>query len=197
MSDHRPDPDALGGYLDGTLSRDARQWTERHLEGCPACRVALERERRLSKHLDSIRSIEPPPDFTAGVMTRVAQQPSYQPSAQVPWRKVAVWTSGLVASLAAMLLVAGWWLWSSGLLEGMSPTSLLLQGVRTGVGYAGELATGMEDLPVILEALVKPVVWLFEQVTRAGWAVQLAVLLVTVTLNYVLTRMVLNYQRRS
>lgn len=196
MSDHRPDRDALTGYLDDTLSIDARQWMEHHLERCSVCRAALEQERGLSKRLDSIRGIEPPADFTEGVMARVAQQPPHQPSQQVPWRRVAMWTSGVASSLAAVLLVGAWLLWNSGALQGVSPTSLLSRSVRAGAGYASELATGLEDVLPVVQALGKPVMYLFELATNAGWAVQLAVLLITVTLNYVLTRMVLNYQRR-
>jgi len=196
MSDHRPDRDALTGYLDGTLSIDARQWMEHHLDSCSACRAVLEQERRLSTQLDSIRGIEPPADFTAGVMARGAQQPPHHPAPQVQWRRVAMWTSGVATSLAAVLLAGAWVLWSSGALTGVSPTGIFSRGVRTGADWFTALADRLPDVLVVVQALGKPVMWLFEEATNAGWAVHLAVLLVIVTLNYVLTRMVLNYQRR-
>jgi len=201
MNDHRPDYDRLSAYIEGALSPDATRWIELHLEKCETCREALERESRFLERIGSLRSIEPPLDFTEAVMARVAQQPAFQPPAEVPWRKVAGWSVGLAASLAAVLGLGAWVAISSEAVVGANATGLLSSAI-TGLAEASSFVistVGGFLSPAMALARVGGtiVLGLFDLARNSGLAVQLGVLLATVTLNYVLTRMVLNYQRRQ
>jgi predicted anti-sigma-YlaC factor YlaD len=201
MSDHRPDYDRLSAHIEGTLSHDATRWLELHLKKCETCRVALEREKRFLEQIGSLRSIQPPPDFTEGVMARVAQQPAYQPPAEVPWRKVAGWSVALAASLVAVLGLGVWVAISSDAVAGADATGLLSRAITGLAEISSFLISTVGSFLSPAMALAKAggtiVLRLFDLARNSGLAVQLGVLLATVTLNYVFTRMVLNYQRRQ
>jgi len=201
MSDHRPDYDRLSAYIEGALSPDGTRWIELHLKKCEVCRAALEREKSFLEQIGSLRSIQPPPDFTEGVMARVAQQPAYQPPAEVPWRKVAGWSVGLAASLVAVLGLGVWVAISSDAVAGADATGLLSRAITGLAEVSSFLISTVGSFVSPAMALAKAgatiVLRLFDLARNSGLAVQLGVLLATVTLNYVFTRMVLNYQRRQ
>jgi mycothiol system anti-sigma-R factor len=72
--------DKFEAYLAGMLSRDEKSTMENHLETCPECRQALEREKSL---LTLLRSIEhqPAPDvLRQRVMNRLRRESSAKPS---------------------------------------------------------------------------------------------------------------------
>jgi len=201
MSDHRPDYDRLSAYIEGALSPDATRWIELHLEKCETCREALDHESRFLEQIGALRNIEPPPDFTEAVMARVAQQPAFQPPAEVPWRKVAGWSFGLAASLVAVLGLGAWVAISSEAVASANATGLLSSAI-TGLAEVSSFVIStvgsfLSPAVVLARAGATIVLRLFDLARNSGLAVQLAVLLATVTLNYVFTRMVLNYQRRQ
>jgi len=199
-SSEHPDRDSLSAYLEESLSIDATQWIKHHLGTCASCRDKLEQERAFLAELDSLRSVRAPSDFTQGVMARVAQYPTYQPRQEVPWRRYT--TRGFVAAgvLLVVAIFVGWVVAVSG--SG--------QGVQVGAGAGaftgavdwtvwlwentkGTFGLAMPVLQIGLGLLLAAVEW----IRNAPFAVHLAILLITVGLNYGLTRMVLNYQRRQ
>jgi len=201
MSEHRPDYDRLSAYIEGALSPDGTRWIELHLEKCESCRDALERETQFLERVSSLRNIEPPPDFIEAVMARVAQQPAFQPPAEVPWRKVAGWSVGLAASLVAVLGLGAWVAISSDAVAGANATGLLSSAI-TGLAEISSFVIStvgsfLSPAMALARAGGTIVLRLFDLARNSGLAVQLGVLLATVTLNYVFTRMVLNYQRRQ
>lgn len=198
-SDH-PDRDSLTGYLDESLSIDAAQWIRQHLEGCADCCTKLERERRLSATLDGLRSIEPPADFTEGVMARVAQYPAYQPRAEVPWRNAARWGGVAAAAVLVVAVFIGWIVVASGGDQGVevpAGASAFTAAINGTVWAYERVAAGFERIAPQLQDAFSVAYFVYEFIRDAGLPVHLALLLVTVGLNYALTRMVLNYQRRQ
>jgi predicted anti-sigma-YlaC factor YlaD len=191
----------LSAYLDGELSSEERERIELHLEKCETCREALDQESQFLQQIGAIRNIEPPLDFTEAVMARVAQQPAFQPPAEVPWRKVAGWSFGLAASLVAVLGLGVWVAISSEAVAGANATGLLSSAI-TGLAEISSFVIStvgsfLSPAMALARAGATIVLRLFDLARNSGLAVQLGVLLATVTLNYVFTRMVLNYQRRQ
>jgi hypothetical protein len=195
-SGEHPDRDSLSAYLEESLSIDATQWIKQHLNSCGACRTKLEQERVFLERLDGLCSVKPPADFTQGVMARVAQYPTYHPAAEVPLKGFLKWGVGAVAAGIVVALFIGWMVVASGTGPGVevpAGASAFTTAIEWTV-WLWESARGVgEPLMQPLEA-----VWgVVEFVREAPLMVQLALLLVTVGLNYALTRMVLNYQRRQ
>jgi anti-sigma factor (TIGR02949 family) len=52
--------DKLDDYLDGTLSDEHRQRFRRHLDGCTACREAVEASRKIERLLQQATLVDPP-----------------------------------------------------------------------------------------------------------------------------------------
>jgi len=198
-SDH-PDRDSLTGYLDDSLSIDAAQWVRQHLKSCADCRDKLERERRLSARLDGLRSVKPPADFTEGVMARVAQYPAYQPGKELPWGNFARWGGIAAAAVLVLAVFIGWIVVAGGggqgvqVPAGASAFTIAIDGTVWAYETA---AAGFETVAPQLQDLFSVAYVVYEFIRDAGLPVHLALLLVTVGLNYALTRMVLNYQRRQ
>lgn len=82
-----------------------------HLDGCPACRGVLRRAQALETVLASRPALEPPPAFTARVMTAVQGE---------RWREEQVLDLGFNVAIAAGLLLVTMGLlglaWSTGLI---------------------------------------------------------------------------------
>ena len=198
-SDH-PDRDSLTGYLDESLSIDATQWVRHHLEGCGDCRVKLERERRLSAELDGLRSVKAPPDFTEGVMARVAQYPAYQPRKELPLRNTARWAAMAAAAVLVVAIFVGWIVVAGGGEQGLQVPAgaTAFTTAIDGTVWVYEQAAGLvEQAAPAAQTGFSVAYAVYEFIRDAGLPVHLALLLVTVGLNYALTRMVLNYQRRQ
>lgn len=197
MKLHEPNLDMLSAYIDGQLSPDAARSMEQHLRGCVVCTRALERERRLLEALDGVRSATPPADFVDGVMGRVAQYPTHRPAAPVPWRTVARWGIAASVLLGVAGLAALAWVLGSGAVAGGDLVAGGLTRIVTlftgGVAAARDLVS---PVGVLLEEAGKILWRLVGLAVNSGWLVQLTLLLLTVSLNYAFTRLVLNYQRR-
>lgn len=202
MSDQHPDRDSLSAYLEEALSIDAHQWIEQHLAGCSPCRAKLEQERAFLGELNSLKTVEPPADFVEGVMARVAQCPDHQRAPELEWRRISRmgwWAASAAATLVVLLGFIGWVL-----VAGSSPEAEGAVAVSGGIVWFFEVAKkvyffGLDNLGGVWEvAMIGFTVLfnIFEFIRNAGLMVQLALLLATVALNYVFTRMVLNYQRR-
>ena len=195
MKGQHPDRDSLSAFLEEALSIDATQWIEHHLGGCADCRAKLEEERAFLAKLGSLcDKIEPPADFTESVMARVAQQPAHHPAPEVSWRRMGLWVASGAAALVVLLVAIGWLMSVAGLPEG---TGWLAARVASA---AKEAYMSAEEFGIgtwsILTSAGKVLGVVLNYVRGASLAVQLGIMLATVTFNYVLMRMVLNYQRR-
>ncbi|NKB90250.1 MAG: hypothetical protein GKS06_18745 [Acidobacteria bacterium] len=200
MNGHAPNNDMLSAYVDGVLSPDAERSMEQHLVECEACAQALEAERQFVAQLDRLAEVTPPDDFVNAVMGRVAQHPVHQPGNAIPWR--AAMRYGVAAAVVLAVLLGGGvtWVLGTGTLQNAEPGALVAVGISRTVGLATVAFTGLSELLgnafVLLEQAAKMVWQLTKLTARSGWMVQLTLLLLTVSLNYAFTRMVLNYQRR-
>jgi anti-sigma factor RsiW len=197
---HEPNLDMLSAYVDGVLSHDAARSMEQHLARCEACASAVAAERSFVASLDTLAEVRPPADFVEAVMGRVAQHPVQSPSTPIPWRS-AVRASVAASVLLVVLLGSGTaWLVSSGALEGVDPAGLAAQGISGVVGLFTSAFIGIRDMAAPAMALLEnagKVLWRLANFTvSSSWVVQVTLLLLTVSLNYAFTRLVLGYQRR-
>lgn len=198
-SSEHPDRDSLSAYLEESLSIDATRWIRQHLENCASCRAKLAQEGVFLEQLDGLRSLRAPADFTQGVMARVAQYPVHQPVTEVPWKRYATWGVGAVAALFVVALFVGWVV-VTGDGQGLQvPTGGVA--FTTAIEWTVALWNGIEGAAETVrpqfEDLFKLLLYISEVIRGASLMVQLGLLLLFVALNYVLTRMVLNYQRRQ
>ena len=65
-------------YVDGRLKESERAEVQKHLDGCPACRVQATEFSSVSNLLDELPMIEPSPAFDARVRARIAAEPVKQ-----------------------------------------------------------------------------------------------------------------------
>lgn len=200
MSSHRPDLIGIVDYLEGILPPDAERAMEHHLERCERCRSALERERQLLRRLDGMARVEPPPDFVEAVMARVAQYPAYEPPTPVPWRRVLGWSTALGLILVVLVVGGITGLLRSGTLAQAGAGDLLSFAVAELADF-GTFALGfvrgvLEPAAVVADALARALWRVVAEAAGSGWMLPLTLLLLTVTMNYAFTRLVLSYQRR-
>ena len=195
-----PDRDSLSAYLEEALSIDATQWVEQHLEKCGDCRAKLDQERAFLDSLHGLGRINPPADFVEGVMARVAQYPAYQPAKEVAWSRVALWTGAAAALVVVVLGVIGWVLVTQRPLDNPETSGAVSVAIVKVMEASKELyrfaESNMGGVMYVLQIAGTLLVGLFDFVRNSSLVFQLALLLITVGLNYLLTRMVLNYQRR-
>jgi hypothetical protein len=88
--------------LDGALSQAKSQEFLAHMAVCPACRAEFAKWENMEIILSShLASVEPPPDFAAGVMTALKNKaPRVLPVRKISWHRYA-------AAAAAILLIIG------------------------------------------------------------------------------------------
>jgi len=201
VKEHLPNLDMLSAYVDGVLSPDAKRSMEQHLERCEICAAAMAKEQAFLASLDHLAEVAPPADFVNAVMGRVAQQPTFRPATPIPWRAAVRWSvaASLVLTVLAATGVA--WMLGSGALGDADPTSLVGSGIAGLVSFlASGVATAREWARPALALLENAgkVLWRLTAMTlNSGWVVQISLLLLTVSLNYAFTRLVLGYQRRN
>ena len=200
MSSQHPDRDSLSAYLEESLSIDASQWIKQHLDGCGACRIKLEQEQTFLDELNSLASIEPPADFTEGVMARVAQYPAHPPVTELPWKRIGLWVGSAAAMFVLLAIFVGWVLVAGSPEQGAQTSGVASSAVATGAEWARNLyfyaRANTSGIRYVLQIGLAFLFGVFDFIRNAGLMVQLALLLATVALNYAFTRMVLNYQRR-
>ena len=200
MSEHLPNRDMLGAYIDDGLSFEAARSMEQHLRICPVCVDALDEERKLLTALDGIAGIEPPPDFVEAVMGRVAQHPAYRPSTPVPWRLAAQWGFALVALLVVVLGVGAWSVLQAGVVTEGAPSGALVYAISRLTDFATYALhfarQTVAPVYALVETLGKIVLRMAGMATGSSWLVQATFWLLTIMLNYAFMRMVLGYQRR-
>jgi anti-sigma factor RsiW len=200
MTGHEPNRDMLSAYADGVLSPDAVRSMEQHLAECDTCAQALDSEQRFLAQLDTLAGVEPPADFVNAVMGRVAQHPVHQPGNAIPWR--AAMRYGVAAALVLAVLLGGGvtWMLGTGTLQNAEPGAVVAVGIsRTASLATSVFATARDVISqsfVLLEAGAQLIWRITLLAAGSGWMIQLTLLLLTVSLNYAFTRMVLNYQRR-
>jgi hypothetical protein len=97
--------DALGDYVDGTLTGEVRRSVEEHLQACSTCAMLADDLARVSRLASSLDRLQPPP----AVWTRVAQEarlPGYTGSARATRlrRTWPIWVTAAACLLAAFTL---------------------------------------------------------------------------------------------
>lgn len=200
MNGHQPNRDMLSAYVDGVLSPDAVRSMEQHLAECDTCAQALKSERRFLGQLDTLADVVPPPDFISAVMGRVAQHPVHQPGKAIPWR--AAMRYGVAAAVVLAVLLGGGvtWMLGSGTLQNAEPGAVVAVGISRTAGLATSAFATIRSVVsqgfILLEAAAQLIWRVTLLAASSGWMVQLTLLLLTVSLNYAFTRLVLNYQRR-
>ncbi len=200
MNGHESNRDMLSAYLDGVLSPDAVRSMEQHLAECEDCSRVLEEERRFLAQLDTLADVAPPADFVGAVMGRVGQHPAYQPGNVIPWR--AAMRYGVAAAVVLAVGLGGGvtWLLGGGGLGTAEPGAVVAAGLSRTAGAAASVITAANSLTEQAVVLLEAGARLLWRVTLfaagSGWAVQLTLLLLTISLNYAFTRLVFNYQRR-
>lgn len=201
VKQHEPNLDMLSAYADGVLSPDAARSMAQHLEQCEVCALAIQQERLFLAELNRLARVHPPADFVDAVMGRVAQHPLHHPAAPVPWREVA--RAGVAASLLLLVLAAGGvgWLIGSGALERAEPGAIAAAAVGSATTTLVSGLTGVQEMARPALALLESAGKTFWRLTMltlgSNWLVQVVLLLLTISLNYAFTRMVLGYQRRN
>ena len=201
MNEHKPNRDMLSAHADGVLSPDAVRSMEQHLAECEVCTRALESERNFLAQLDTLANVTPPEDFVNAVMGRVAQHPAYRPGKDIPWR--AAMRYGVAAAVVLAVLLGGGvtWMLGSGTLQNAEPGAVVAIGISRTAGLAASVFATTRHLVSQGFVLVEVVAQLMWRVTllaaSAGWMIQATLLLLTISLNYAFTRLVLNYQRRN
>ncbi len=200
MSTHEPNLDMLSAYVDGVLSPDAHRSMEQHLKRCQVCADAERREQGFVARLDRLSEVAPPPDFVNAVMGRVAQYPAHRPGAAIPWREAMRWSVAASVTLLALFTGAVAWLIGSGALDSVQTGTVVAAGVG---GIADVAASSVSTTRAVLaqgRVLLEEagqIVWRISSLAMgSSWLVQATLLLLTVSLNYAFTRLVLNYQRR-
>jgi hypothetical protein len=96
--------------LDAVRTGEAPWWVRRHVKRCAACRETLAELQTLSSHLNtSVQAqVGEVPGYVDQAVLRVLRTRRLSPVAVAwRWRPLA----GLGASVAAVLLAAGLWLW--------------------------------------------------------------------------------------
>lgn len=88
--------------LDGLLASDEQDALELHLSTCAACTAAWEAMRQLDILFSRPPVAEPPPDFSASVMARVAAQKSNERR----WIENAFWF--VLLALLGVVMLAQW-----------------------------------------------------------------------------------------
>ena len=155
----------------------------------------------LQQKLDGLADVIPPDDFVAAVMGRVAQHPVHRPGKALQWR--AAMRYGVAAAVVLAVVLGGGvtWMLGSGTLQNAQPGAVVAVGISSAAGMAAGVFAATRDLVgqafVVLEAVAQ-ILWRVTLLAAsAGWMVQITLLLLTVSLNYAFTRLVLNYQRRD
>lgn len=111
---HRPIKERLEDYLGGKVNLETERRIEQHLASCAACRETIEKMRRHSAMLGTLRTpevIDPAPGFYARVLERIESRriPSLWDLLLEP-----VFGRRLVYALLTLFLVLGTLLVSSG-----------------------------------------------------------------------------------
>lgn len=200
MKEHQPNLDMLSAYADGVLSPDAARSMAQHLAHCEVCAAAAQREQEFLGGLSARARVPVPGDFMDAVMGRVAQHPLHQPTGPIPWRSAM--RAGVAASLLFVVLAASGvgWLIGSGALERAEPATMAAAAAGGVASTFVSALSAARDMGRPALALVESTGKAFWRVTMmmlsSGWLIQSALLLLTVSLNYAFTRMVLGYQRR-
>ncbi|HEV2298837.1 MAG TPA: zf-HC2 domain-containing protein [Candidatus Acidoferrales bacterium] len=100
----------LEDYLTGELPRPAAEQLMAHLNGCSACREALEEARLSSRLINKVfePAEEPGPAFTHLVMAKINAAEAWMREQRIFWRpfEAIAWRLAFSAALALMLMFA-------------------------------------------------------------------------------------------
>ena len=88
-------------HLDGRVSDEEWQHVDSHLVSCPACSARWAAFNRVASLFEAVPMAQPPVDFSARLMNRVADR--RQPVIS-PWRVITGWLVLVIGGLALTLL---------------------------------------------------------------------------------------------
>lgn len=103
----------FGGCWDDELTQAERDWLERHLTSCPACRAQYDELARTLELTGALPRIEPEPELVERVLARARRATVAPDHLQAPAaRPVGAWVAAAAAVLAITgLLLAPWRPW--------------------------------------------------------------------------------------
>jgi len=95
----------LYDYLEGALPAEESAAVERHLEGCPPCRHALDARKRLAEAAESLPPFSIPDDFAACVMAKLPAVQAKKLRLRLVWAAAAAAT--IVSGLGLGVVLSG------------------------------------------------------------------------------------------
>lgn len=124
--------DEIQGHLCGLSSPEDSSLAAAHLDACPPCRALAHSFRTLFEALDRLPAPQPPANFTAAVLARVAER---EEAAASERRVGALILAGTGAAMAAAAALAG----PSAFAKAVSETSADLVGAVRALRLSGEV----------------------------------------------------------
>lgn len=130
--------DEVQDRIYGLLSREDSARAAEHLAGCAECRALEASFEALGEGLARLPCVEPPPDFTAGVMARIGER---EKALSRERRLAAVLLAALAAALGAGAALAG----PSAFAAAVSEASASLAGALRVARLSGAVLTPVLD----------------------------------------------------
>ncbi|MFN8499376.1 MAG: zf-HC2 domain-containing protein [Anaerolineae bacterium] len=139
-------------HLDGLVSDEEWQEVRTHLVGCDACSAQWTAMSRVATLFEAAPMAQPPVDFTARLMNRVADRRSPAPS---PWRAITGWIVLLIGGLllVSLALTLAWDSvapWLVGLSGGLGLPALADQAIALAMNLPSIGAALVLSLPLPL-----------------------------------------------
>ncbi|MFN8482772.1 MAG: zf-HC2 domain-containing protein [Anaerolineae bacterium] len=139
-------------HLDGLASDEEWQAVGAHMLGCGACSARWTALSRVTTLFDDVPMAQPPPDFTARLMNRVADR--RQPVSS-PWRAITGWIVLLMGGviLVSLALALAWqsvWPWLVELGGGLGAPAIADRAVELAVNLPSVGAALVLALPLPL-----------------------------------------------
>ena len=128
----------LPGYLDGAIPSPAHIRLSEHLDLCAACRVELQRFRRLAVCMANLQPVAAPPDLATRIRVRASQTRSIWSGMQHALERVKLVCKNILEPLAVPA--------TGGIITALVVFVLLVQNTMVGV----PLGSVPDDLPLNL-----------------------------------------------
>ena len=99
----------ISAGLDGALTPEEKDWLEKHLEHCPACRALAAEFSALHQLLPTLAP-EPPAELKGRVMDAVRAEktvPFHDQTRKKPWRRPIHWQQWAAVAAVVLLAVGG------------------------------------------------------------------------------------------
>ena len=136
----------LPGYMDGTIEARHHSLVREHLEGCDACRLQLERYRRLAVCLASLEPAHPPADLAVRIRVQASQLRTVPDILSGVWNRLTLVFKNILEPLAVPA--------TGGILTALIAFVLVVQNILVGVPL-GHLVQNDKKLNFFQEAQVE------------------------------------------